>query len=132
MRGGNHSSIVLILSLLATVAWADSWAPTKGLEQTPIWPQGSKVLSASIQELSEEEVKETKFITNVRIPTYTVYRPKVNKSGAALIVFPGGGHKVLAMKLEGTEICERFSQAGMTPRMTMSTRFTTPRFMFGN
>jgi len=111
----NKASLTLaILVLLSALAGADSWTPPKGLEQIPIWPSGAKVLSAGIQELSPEQVKNTKFITNVRIPTYTVFRPKTNNGGAALIVFPGGGHTVLAMELEGTEICRRFNQAGIT------------------
>lgn len=109
----NHI-VIFILGLLASLAGADSWTPPKGLQQVPIWPKGAALLSAGIQELSPEEVKKTKFVSNVRIPTYTVFRPKKNHSGAALIVFPGGGHKVLAMELEGTEICRRFNQAGIT------------------
>lgn len=106
--------LAIFLSLLITPVLADSWTPPKGLEQIPVWPEGAKVLSAGIQELSPEEVEKTKFVTNVHVPTYTVFRPKDNNGGAALIVFPGGGHKVLAMGIEGTEICERFNEAGIT------------------
>lgn len=105
------SAIVLAL---ATLTLADSWNPPRGLEQIPIWPEGAQVLEAGIRKLSPEQVKNTKFVTNVSRPTYTVFRPKTNQGGAALIVFPGGGHTVLAMEIEGTEICERFSKAGVT------------------
>ena len=111
----NRTNLALfILLFLSSYASADSWTPPKGLQQIPVWPSGAKVLSGGIQELSPEQVKNTKFTTNVRIPTYTVFRPKTNNGGAALIVFPGGGHTVLAMELEGTEICRRFNQAGIT------------------
>lgn len=39
-------------------------------------------------------------------PTLTVYLPKSNPTRAMLVVFPGGGYRVLAVDLEGSEICE--------------------------
>jgi hypothetical protein len=44
-------------------------------------------------------------IDNVSRPTMTVYSPKAENTGAA-VVFPGGGYYVLAIDLEGTEICD--------------------------
>ncbi|HZL42433.1 MAG TPA: hypothetical protein VFD66_04060 [Verrucomicrobiae bacterium] len=44
---------------------------------------------------------------NVSVPTITVFRPSSRKNtGAAVLVFPGGGYSILAMDLEGTEVCE--------------------------
>jgi len=43
---------------------------------------------------------------NVSNPTLTVYAPKENKSGTAIVVFPGGAYRILAIDLEGTEVCE--------------------------
>jgi hypothetical protein len=36
----------------------------------------------------------------------TVYSPKGKNTGAAVLVFPGGGYVVLAIDLEGTEVCD--------------------------
>jgi acetyl esterase/lipase len=45
----------------------------------------------------------------------TVYRaPKEKATGAAAVVFPGGGYSILAMDLEGTEICEWLNSIGVT------------------
>jgi hypothetical protein len=35
----------------------------------------------------------------------TVYAPKENNTGAAVVFFPGGGYQGLAIDLEGTEVC---------------------------
>src|SRR5262245_16186294 len=44
---------------------------------------------------------------NVSKPTLTVYpAPSDKASGTAVIVCPGGGYNILAMDLEGTEVCE--------------------------
>lgn len=52
--------------------------------------------------------------TNVSVPTITLYRPKGKSTGAAVVVFPGGGYQILAMDLEGTEVCRRLSSIGVT------------------
>jgi acetyl esterase/lipase len=52
---------------------------------------------------------------NVTHPTLSVYRPKhPNRSAAAVIVCPGGGHHILAWDLEGTEVAEWLNELGIT------------------
>ncbi|MBC7369384.1 MAG: alpha/beta hydrolase [Undibacterium sp.] len=54
-------------------------------------------------------------IGNVSSPTITVYSPERGKAnGAAVIVMPGGGYSILAMDIEGTEVCEWFNSIGVT------------------
>jgi hypothetical protein len=36
----------------------------------------------------------------------TVYPPKGKNTGAAIVVFPGGGYESLGIDLEGTEVCD--------------------------
>jgi len=58
--------------------------------------------------------KSWTFISNVSQPTMTVYSPIVKNTGAAVIVFPGGGYKTLAIDLEGTEVCDWLTSKGIT------------------
>ncbi|HYW42129.1 MAG TPA: alpha/beta hydrolase [Bryobacteraceae bacterium] len=44
----------------------------------------------------------------------TVYSPKGKNTGAAAVVFPGGGYQVLAIDLEGTEVCDWLTPKGIT------------------
>ena len=44
--------------------------------------------------------------TNIDRPTMTVYGPNGKNTGAAVLVIPGGGFEILAMDLEGTEVCD--------------------------
>jgi glyoxylase-like metal-dependent hydrolase (beta-lactamase superfamily II)/dienelactone hydrolase len=44
----------------------------------------------------------------------TVYSPAGKNTGAAVVVFPGGGFQVLAIDLEGTEVCEWLTSRGVT------------------
>ncbi|HSI10440.1 MAG TPA: alpha/beta hydrolase [Chthoniobacter sp.] len=52
---------------------------------------------------------------NVSKPTITVYAPPADKAnGTAVVVCPGGGYGILALDLEGTEICEWLNSIGVT------------------
>src|SRR5260221_8115576 len=52
---------------------------------------------------------------NVAKPTITVYRPPRDKdTGAAVLVCPGGGYHILALDLEGTEVCDWLNSIGVT------------------
>jgi acetyl esterase/lipase len=54
-------------------------------------------------------------ITNVTIPTLTVYRPAAGRStGAAVIVAPGGGFQALAFNHEGAMVGEWLAERGIT------------------
>jgi acetyl esterase/lipase len=48
----------------------------------------------------------------VSVPTLTLYEPKGKSNGAAVVVFPGGGYRILAIDLEGTEVCDWLTSQG--------------------
>jgi len=54
------------------------------------------------------------YVRNVSRPTLTVYSPQGQNTGAAIIVFPGGGYQILAIDLEGTEVCDWLRSRGIT------------------
>lgn len=54
------------------------------------------------------------YLDNVSRPTITVYSPKGKNTGAAIVVFPGGGYQILAIDLEGTEVCDWLTSEGIT------------------
>lgn len=66
---------------------------------------GTRSLVASKPVLAIEQVSR---------PTMTVYSPHGKNTGAAIIVFPGGGYKILAIDLEGTEVCDWLVPKGIT------------------
>jgi acetyl esterase/lipase len=53
-------------------------------------------------------------VENVSQPTMTVYSPKAKNTGVAVVVFPGGGYTILAIDLEGTEVCDWLTFKGIT------------------
>ena len=52
-------------------------------------------------------------LTNVSVPTLSVYRPE-KSNGAAVVIAPGGGYNILAWDLEGTEVAEWLNTLGVT------------------
>jgi acetyl esterase/lipase len=50
---------------------------------------------------------------NVSTPTITLYSPAGKNTGAAAVVFPGGAYRILAIDLEGTEVCAWLNSAGI-------------------
>ena len=63
---------------------------------------------------SIENTGVTTKIIEVKFPSLTVFKPKENSNGKAIIVCPGGGYTILAIDLEGFEIAEWLTNLGYT------------------
>ena len=111
LRGGLLAGcLVAFMSSAAAAAPAGPgalWQPSPGHVQVPIWPGTPPDLVADPQPESGASL-------HVSRPTMTVYAPKGRNTGVAVVVFPGGGYQVLAMDLEGTEICDWLTARGVT------------------
>ena len=88
------------------------WQPSPGHTQIPIWPGAAP----DPQPVAGPEAVASpdKDVSNVTRPTMTVYSPKGKNTGAAVVVFPGGGYQILAIDLEGTEVCDWLTPQGIT------------------
>ncbi len=97
------------------------WQPSPAHKQLPIWPGAAPdpvtydgpEYSVKVE---DDLVAGQPWISaeRVSVPTMTVYPPKTKNTGAAVIVFPGGGYQVLAMDLEGAEVCDWLTSRGIT------------------
>ncbi|MDQ2841829.1 MAG: alpha/beta hydrolase [Acidobacteriota bacterium] len=104
------------------IAQSPAWHPSPGHMEIPIWlgiaPDAKPAAGPEIDTTTSKEPlvagKPVIRLGNVATPTLTVYRPKSKNSGAAVVVFPGGGYTILAMDLEGTEVCDWLTSAGIT------------------
>lgn len=101
---------------------AAAWQPAAGHSQIPIWPKG--VPGAKPSPAAEVDTststdnliggKPLIRLGNVSNPTITLYQPTTKPTGAAVVVFPGGGYHILAIDLEGTEVCDWLTSRGVT------------------
>jgi acetyl esterase/lipase len=54
-------------------------------------------------------------VTNVTVPTLTVFRPAPGRAnGTAMLVLPGGAFRALAWDLDGTEVAQWLAERGVT------------------
>src|SRR5580692_2473915 len=86
------------------------WQPSPGHTQIPVWPG----VVPDVQSVPGPETTTQEAVTNVTRPTMTVYAPNGKNTGAAVVVFPGGGFQMLAIDLEGTEVCDWLTSRGLT------------------
>ena len=98
-----------------------AWQPSPGHTQVPIWP--GRVPDAQPVAGPEESATVKDHLVagrpwtevgRVSRPTMTVYSPPEKNTGAAVVVFPGGGYQILAIDLEGTEVCDWLTAKGIT------------------
>lgn len=99
-----------------------SWPPPAGHITISIWPKAvpggveSPPPEADMTTAKDRQVagRAVVRVGNVSRPTITLYTPKGNNTGAAVVVFPGGSYRILAIDLEGTEVCEWLNTIGVT------------------
>ena len=102
------------------------WEPSPGHRQIPIWPgsppdahatAGSEMSATVVDSAGRPRLvggKPWVYVDSVSRPTMTVYSPRGRNTGAAVVVFPGGGYSILAIDLEGTEACDWLTSRGIT------------------
>jgi acetyl esterase/lipase len=89
---------------------------------TFLWPNGAPGATANSAPETDTTTAKDNLIAgrpvirlgNVSNPTLTIYPPPASNTGAAVLVFPGGGYHILAMDLEGTEVCDWLASSGIT------------------
>lgn len=88
---------ILAIVLVALVGshsetWAAEWQPSGGHVQAPIWPGA---VPDAMRDPKPESVDSGGGAFNVSRPTMTMYAAIGRNSGAAIVVFPGGGYQAL-------------------------------------
>src|SRR5947208_7466048 len=115
-------AICFVFACASLLAQGPGWQPSTGHTQVPIWPGNAPDAmfgppantETAMTPKSPVAGKPWLAVENVSRPTMTVYSPKGRNTGAAAVVFPGGGYNILAIDLEGTEVCEWLTSKGIT------------------
>ena len=128
--------VVLLLSLVICAqagamaqSSAPAWQPAAGTTTLPLWPGTPPGMSgatggpevdasdpahntkpATVAPIAGQKVLG---LTNISTPTLTLYQPQGTRTGTAVLVFPGGGYNLLAIDLEGTEVCAWLTRVGV-------------------
>jgi acetyl esterase/lipase len=99
-----------------------AWQAGPGHLTVPLWPNGAPGGPPNpAPEIDTTTAKDNLIagkplirLGNVSSPTLTLYAPSDKNTGAAVVVFPGGGYRILAIDLEGTEVCDWLNSSGIT------------------
>jgi acetyl esterase/lipase len=116
------SALCVVIACGGVSAQKFVWQPSPGHTQIPIWPGAAPdpqpVAGPETAEWSGKDDliagRQAVGVNNVTRPTMTVYSPQGKNTGAAVVVFPGGGYQMLAIDLEGTEVCDWLTPKGIT------------------
>jgi len=103
-------------------AQTPGWQPSPGHTQIPIWPGAvpdqQPVAGPELAKTTGKEFliagRPAVGVSHVSQPTMTVFSPTGENTGAAVVVFPGGGYEDLAIDLEGTEVCDWLTAKAIT------------------
>jgi acetyl esterase/lipase len=114
--------VTIVSAFCSLAAQAPAWQPSPGHMQVPIWP-GAAPDAQPVTRPETSTIREKDhlvagqpwtYVERVSRPTMTVYSPAGKNTGAAVVVFPGGGYQILAIDLEGTEVCDWLTAKGIT------------------
>jgi len=98
-----------------------AWQPAAGHPTLPLWPNGPPGATPNpAPEVDTTTAKDNLIagkplirLGNVSSPTLTLYTARDKNTGAAVVVFPGGGYRIVAIDLEGTEVCDWLNSVGI-------------------
>ncbi len=111
----------LIFTSAFSLAQKTAWQPAVGTTTVPLWPRAAPGSDAKQGRSDETAIpgdhtiggKPIIRLGNVSAPTLTLYSPTGPNSRSAILVFPGGGYNILAIDLEGTEVCDWLTSIGI-------------------
>ena len=113
-------AVGVVLASAGLSAVPPAWPPPPGHPEVPIWPGPAPDARAVPGPEDTTTVRKPvagrpwTAVRNVSHPTMSIYSPQGMNTGAAVVVFPGGGYEILAIDLEGTEVCEWLASQGIT------------------
>src|ERR1700743_4014599 len=81
--------------------------------QIPLWPKGAP----GFEKLrNEPEQAKDYWVKNIHNPSIAVYLPpKAKATGAAVVICPGGGHRLLVYDAEGRDPARFLNRIGVAP-----------------
>lgn len=101
-------------AILGAVAWhafADGVCQASEPQVVRLWESGAPGFE---ERKDEPEQAENWWVKNIHHPSLTVFPAGDNHCGTAVVIVPGGGHRLLVFDAEGTELARRFQEMGVT------------------
>src|SRR5689334_12853199 len=105
---------VLLLGGSAQVARAQGPQSEEVVKLWPGQPPGTEGWTGGeVDYPHAPQTPGTRWLTNITMPTLTIYRPLAGRSnGSAIIVAPGGAFQFLAISHEGNSVAQWLAERG--------------------
>ena len=105
----NTKALFALVLLPAIIVAADE------PKEIPLWPNGAPGSEGKTdKEIVQRGASGERSVYSIHNPSITPYLPPKDKTtGAAVIVIPGGGHRVLAIDHEGYNVAQWLSERGI-------------------
>lgn len=109
-----RAGLIIAAMVSATPLFAQDPPPQQAqpLVGTPLWPNGAPGVG---KRRAEAEVGRDYWVRNVHRPSILAFPATTgHNSGAAVIIFPGGGHKLLVWTNEGAKVAIALNRMGVS------------------
>lgn len=114
--------VFAILSILIGSSLSTAQQPSTARPESRLWPDVAPNETSQLEPeqnttkpgdhgVADKSVIRLGHVSNPTIQFYPA--PQANAAGTTVVVFPGGGYNILAMDLEGTEVCEWLNSIGV-------------------
>ncbi|MDQ2764116.1 MAG: alpha/beta hydrolase [Pseudomonadota bacterium] len=104
----------LVLSVIAGPVVAQDPPPVQATQVVgiPLWPKGPP---GTRKHPDEAEVARDYWVRNIHRPTVLPFPAKpTHNNGTAIVILPGGGHKLLVWRNEGTNVAVALNRIGVS------------------
>ena len=104
----------LVLSVIAGPVVAQDPPPVHATQVVgiPLWPKGPP---GAGKHRDEAEVARDYWVRNIHRPTVLPFPAKpTHNNGTAIVILPGGGHKLLVWRNEGTNVAVALNRIGVS------------------
>jgi acetyl esterase/lipase len=97
--------------LVVLALWPAAVAIAEEPQEIPLWPGGAPGFE---NRRDEAPIAKDYWIRNIHNPTITAFLPPKEKAtGAAVVICPGGGHRLLVYKAEGEDPARYLNSIGV-------------------
>lgn len=114
-----QAALLVAFSSMACASGAGSHA-SGDPKEVSLWPERSKVLQAGIRQIANDKDAKAHPELVITHPTFLLYSAKGPSPKPAIVVFPGGGYKAVAVGKDstlgynGADVCKWLTDAGVT------------------
>ena len=106
------ASYMLLLILVSFPGLTNAAPQAEKGERIILWPKGAPGFEGQV---IRPEIAKDYYVRQIDSPSLTIFRPPVGlQNGTAVVILPGGGHRLLVIDSEGNDAARFMAERGVT------------------